>query len=44
MDLAPVVVLDHHEHVQQPERGSGGNKEVAGNRLLALGAGCADTV
>jgi hypothetical protein len=25
MDQAPAVVLDHHEHVQQPERGGDGN-------------------
>jgi hypothetical protein len=38
MDQAPAAVLDHHEHVQQPERGGGGNKEVAGNDSLRMQA------
>ncbi|MFL6603467.1 MAG: hypothetical protein ACJ8R9_19360 [Steroidobacteraceae bacterium] len=39
MDQAPAVVLDHHEHVQQPERGGGGgNTEVAGNDSLRMQA------
>jgi hypothetical protein len=38
MDQAPAVVLDHHEHVQQPERGGDGNKEVAGNDSLSVKA------
>jgi hypothetical protein len=28
VDQAPAVVPDHHEHVQQPESGGDGNKEV----------------
>jgi len=39
MDQAPAAVLDHHEHVQQPERGSDGNKEIAGNDSLGVKAG-----
>src|SRR5712671_1517704 len=36
MDQAPAAVLDHHEHIQQPERGGDGNKEVAGNDSLSV--------
>ena len=38
MDQTPAVVLDYHEHVQQPERGGDGNKEVAGNDSLSVKA------
>jgi hypothetical protein len=38
MDQAPAVVLDHHEHVQQSERGGDGKKEVAGNDSLSVKA------
>jgi hypothetical protein len=29
-------VLDHHEHIQQAERGGDGNQEVAGNDSLGV--------
>jgi hypothetical protein len=36
MDQPPAAVLDHHEHIQQPDRGGDGNKEVAGNDSLGV--------
>jgi hypothetical protein len=38
MDQAPAMVLDYHEHIQQPELGGGGNKEVAGDDSLRMQA------
>jgi hypothetical protein len=36
MNQAPAAVLDHHEHMQQPQRGGDGNKEVARNDSLGV--------
>src|SRR5450631_249305 len=38
MDQAPAAVLDHHEHVQQLERGGDGDQEIAGNDPLGVQA------
>jgi len=38
MNQASTTVLDHHEHVQQPERGGDGNEIVAGNDSLGVKA------
>jgi hypothetical protein len=38
MDQASTTVLDHHEHVQRPERGGDGNEIVAGNDSLGVKA------
>jgi hypothetical protein len=36
VNQAPAAVLDHHEHIQQAERGGDGNKEVTGNDSLGV--------
>ena len=38
MDQTAAAVLDHHEHVQQPERGGDGDEEITGNDSLGVQA------
>src|SRR5450756_3041572 len=36
MDQTAAVVLDHHEHVEQPERGSHDDQEVTGDDSVGM--------
>jgi hypothetical protein len=38
MDQTAAVMLDHHKHVQLPERGGDGDQEIAGNDSLGVQA------